>query len=608
LPSTPEAARLYSDGITKLRIFDAPAAQVLLARAVAVDPNFALGHSALASAWSELGYDEKAKAEARRAFDLSLNLSRQVHLAIAGQYSELTRDWDQAVSAYQQLAALFPDSVDYGVRLANAQTSAGRGEEALSTLEKLRKLPAPASGEPQIDLAQANAADSLGNFKLESAAAERAIERGVALSERLLVARSWTKKSWALWRLGDGQQSTQGLHEAKRIFSEAGDTQGVGSTVRLAGLIQSEQGNFAEAARSYQDAIAIFRRISDRRSLAMSYNGFATVQYERGDLRGARLLYEKYYEIEKEVGSKINAAAALGNIANVANAQGNLAEALRLNEESLKIFAAVGDQRAAGTALGNLAILLYEQGDLEGAKTRFGEALDIKRKIGYQRGIAYDLSGLGEISRAEGDLATAHQEHQEALNIRNKLGEKHNAAASRLYLAIIALESQEPAEAEKIAAESADEFREEKSTTDEASAEEVRARILLAESKLPEAHAAISRATVLARGASNLPLSFDIAATSACISMAGKHPSNPSTANSAKKNLESSLAIARKCGYLEYEYKLSVALGQIELQSGDARQGRARLETIASEANSKGFKLAAREATSTLSMLGGKSP
>ena len=181
MPSTTEAARLYSQGMSRLRLFDAPAAEKLLSKAVSVDPDFALGHSALASAWIALGYDEKAKLEARRALDLSLNLSRQEHLLIAGQYSEMQRDWNQAVATYQQLFALFPDDVDYGLRLANAQTSAGKGSDGLATLEKLRRLPPPASQDPQIDLAQAGAAESLGDFNQSLEASERAIKNGEAL-------------------------------------------------------------------------------------------------------------------------------------------------------------------------------------------------------------------------------------------------------------------------------------------------------------------------------------------------------------------------------------------------------------------------------------------
>jgi tetratricopeptide (TPR) repeat protein/curli biogenesis system outer membrane secretion channel CsgG len=600
MPATPEAARYYSQGLSRLRLFDAPAAEKFLTKAVAVDPNFAMGHSALASAWSALGYDEKAKSEARLALDLSLNLSRQEHLLIAGQYSETTRNWDEAVATYQQLFNLFPDSVEYGVHLARAQTSAGKGSDALTTLEKLRRLPPPTSQDPGIDFAQCIAAESLGDFKQELDFSERAIRNGEALSERLLVARAWTKKSWALRRLGHAQEATAGLLEAKNVFSEAGDLQGVGSALHLVGGAQSEQGDFGQAEKSYQEAIAIFRRIGDRRALAMSINGLATTHYERGDLRRAKALYEQYLEIEREVSSKSNTAGALGNIANVEDARGNLAEARRLNEESLKIFAEVGDQRAMGTALGNVAIQLYEQGDLEGAKKKFEEALDLKRKIGYQRGIAYDLSGLSEILRAEGDLPAARRKQEEALAIRNQLGAKHGAAASRLYLAMLDLEDHRPADAEKTATETAQQFHQEKSAADEAAAEEVEARSLLAQGKISEAQAAINRARTLARGASNLPLRFDISSTSARFEMARKSPPNPSATTSAKRDLESSLAVASKCGYLEYRYKLNLALGEIELQSGEVRSGRARLETLAKDASEKGFGLIARNATAVL--------
>jgi hypothetical protein len=202
--------------------------------------------------------------------------------------------------------------------------------------------------------------------------------------------------------------------------------------------------------------------------------------------------------------------------------------------------------------------------------------------------------------RAQGDLAAARQKQEEALAIRNQLGEKHNAAASRLYLAILDLEDRKPGNPEKVATETALEFQQEKSAADEAAAKEVSARSLLAQGKIPEAQAAINRARILAKGTSNLPLSFDISATSARIRIVTKTPPNPATTASVKKDLESSLVVARRCGYLEYEYKLLLALGETELQSGDTLQGRKRLEALEREAKEKGFGLIARNATAVL--------
>src|SRR6266852_4911489 len=74
LPSKSETAKLYSEGLVRLRAFDALRARDLFQKAITAEPTFALSHAALARAWAQLGYDENAKAEAKKAFDLSSNL------------------------------------------------------------------------------------------------------------------------------------------------------------------------------------------------------------------------------------------------------------------------------------------------------------------------------------------------------------------------------------------------------------------------------------------------------------------------------------------------------------------------------------------------------
>src|SRR6202043_1409363 len=54
LPSKSETAKLYSEGLVRLRAFDALKARELLQGAIAVEPNYALSHAALATAWAQL--------------------------------------------------------------------------------------------------------------------------------------------------------------------------------------------------------------------------------------------------------------------------------------------------------------------------------------------------------------------------------------------------------------------------------------------------------------------------------------------------------------------------------------------------------------------------
>ena len=90
-PANVDAARLYAEGLERLHQFDALAARDRLERAVAADPRFPLAHAALAMAWSTLGYDNRAKAAAGTAFELSSALSREDRLSVEGAYREMAR-------------------------------------------------------------------------------------------------------------------------------------------------------------------------------------------------------------------------------------------------------------------------------------------------------------------------------------------------------------------------------------------------------------------------------------------------------------------------------------------------------------------------------------
>ena len=71
----PRGGRLYAEGLARLRSFDALSARDLLEQARG-RTGLAPAHAALAAAWSALGYDAKAVAESKKAFDLASDLAR----------------------------------------------------------------------------------------------------------------------------------------------------------------------------------------------------------------------------------------------------------------------------------------------------------------------------------------------------------------------------------------------------------------------------------------------------------------------------------------------------------------------------------------------------
>ena len=119
-------------------------------RAIAIDPDFAPAHAALASVYGTLGAWEfgvlppaealaKAKAAAKRALDLDPQLAAG-HTAVA--YATLHFDWDAegACRQFDQAIALNPAWVDAHHWHSHALCAAGRFSESLSACRQIVEL------------------------------------------------------------------------------------------------------------------------------------------------------------------------------------------------------------------------------------------------------------------------------------------------------------------------------------------------------------------------------------------------------------------------------------------------------------------------------------
>ncbi|MFY9552420.1 MAG: tetratricopeptide repeat protein, partial [Thermoanaerobaculia bacterium] len=201
LPSSPEAAQLYAEGLAKLRVFDDVAARDLLEKAVALDPKHALARSALAGAWAGLGYDAKALEASKTAFELSGNLARETRLSVEGRYRAMSNDWDRAIEIYRSLFTFYPDNLDYGLQLAGARTRAGRPGDALATIAALRR--AYPKDDPRIGLAEAETSKALSDFPRMEKAAVQAAVLAEAAGARLLAATARLEQAIARRNLGD---------------------------------------------------------------------------------------------------------------------------------------------------------------------------------------------------------------------------------------------------------------------------------------------------------------------------------------------------------------------------------------------------------------------
>jgi eukaryotic-like serine/threonine-protein kinase len=598
-PSNLEAQRLYAEGLGRLRELDSLAARDLLEKAVSADPASPLAHVALADAWATLGYDARARSEAKRAFELSAGLSREERLAVEGRYRETSGEWTRATDIYGALLAFFPDNVEYGLRLAAAQSTGGKGREALDTLARMRGLPPPASEDPRIDLTEAVVAEALGDFRREQAAAERAAAKGSARGARLLVARARLLEAHTLDRLGRTGDAARAEEEAHGIYAAAGDRQGVARALNMIGNLSFSHGDLERARTSWEEALATCREIGYRSGVAVSAHNLGLVLWEQGDLAGARRALEEGHAVDRERGDRPGLAMDLEDTAGLLLELGDLPGARRTGEQALALGREVGDPVETALALLRQATVLQAEGDVRGAEARCREALTVLRERGIRDYASDALFLLGELRRAGGDLAAAREHHEEAQAIRAELGAAFALAKSRVALAGLAIEEGRPETTEPLLRPALECFAAQRAADWEASAQAVRALSLLRGKRLGDAREALDRALALSRRSLSPHVRLAVVATAARVEAA------EGRAEEALRTLDAALAEAVKLGLAGAQLELRLARGEIGIGSGRPAAG-GDLSALASEARARGFGLLARKADTILLTQPGK--
>ncbi len=590
LPSNRDAARLYSEGLARLRVFDALEARDLLQRAVADDPKYSLAHSALAEAWSRLGYDKKAQQQARQAYDLAVNLSREGRLVVEGRYRDIDHEHVKAIEIYRTLFTLFPDNVDYGLKLATMQRRGGKGRDALVTIESLRKLPHPASEDPRIDFVEVDVWTLLDDHKRQEQLLEQAVEKAKAQGSRLILAEARRLQCQVTGSLSD-------CREAKEIFAAAGDREHEGRTLGAWALAISRT-DVPEAVRLYQQAETIFRGNGSEAGLANVLDNLGIAYESQGDPATAGKMVGEAVAIFRRLDDTRNLCLAIGNLAGDRLDEGDLRGAMQLYEESLQGSDPEDTGFRALVDL-NIGIIHKLQGNLMGAKQDFEQSLALWQKKGEGElwGPAYSLWELGGLLLQEADFSDARKMYEHSLAIRTAAGDKIPLAETQLALADLSLEeAHSPAEEEAVVRQSLEVFQTQKVRDDETGAWCVLARVLIAQGKAAAAKEAMQHARSLAAKSENPEIRWQTAITVARIETAGKDSAHSATAAEARKELAAIITKSRELGYMGTELDARLALAEVEMKAGQTIAGRAHLTAIESEAKAKGYNLVARKA------------
>jgi predicted ATPase/DNA-binding CsgD family transcriptional regulator/DNA-binding XRE family transcriptional regulator len=118
-------------------------------------------------------------------------------------------------------------------------------------------------------------------------------------------------------------------------------------------------------------------------------------------------------------------ALAQAYVAELAQLQDDYGQAVAWAEASMTLACSVGQKAALATALGPLGWHAYLQNDLLAARARFAERLSLCRALGKPAQIAQTLHDLAYLTMMQGDYAQARAWYEEELVLSRQAGHQH---------------------------------------------------------------------------------------------------------------------------------------------------------------------------------------
>jgi len=399
LPVNIMAARLYEEGTSALRHFEPEEASVLLTDAAKFEPQHAPTRAALSTAWAELGYQVRSQQEAVIARDLAKSLSPIQQLEYEGLADEAGNDWPAAIVAYTKLLQLYPDSVQYGLKLAKVQIHQSKARLALETLRKLRDRNGAAQTDPRVDLTEATADSAISDFRGQFAASRRAEIQAEAQGSDLLVADARMEQGDADDMLDDWDEALRLWRLAEQDYESIGDRGGMADALNHQGLLAWHKDDTTTSLKFFGEAVRLSNSIGDQGSIAYSLSRMGDVHLYVDTANGA-----------------------------------DTSTAMKLFQQAETIYHATGDLAEEGNVLSLFGDEAIHRTRYEEARVFYLKSMALSQAANDQSRIANRLQDLGIVAEFEGKNQDAERYFRQSNQVYEALGQEDRAAIVRCRL------------------------------------------------------------------------------------------------------------------------------------------------------------------------------
>ena len=392
-PSSQSVAALrdYNQGIGLQRDGKNLEAEKEFEAATKEDPNFALAFSKLAQTYSSLGYDSQAEQAAQKAVDLSPSLPEAEKYLISAIRAQITKNFADAIKAYENLAKASPDNTDVQSALAGLYEDSGDFAKASEYNQKIL-----ASSPNDVSALLAS-----GRLAIKS---------------------------------GKPQAGLDALNRAHTLAVQVNNQEQTATSLHLIGVAYERLNRPEEALNNYQDALAIRRRIDDKRGMALSINGMAKVQALLGHNPDALSNFQLALQIRRDIGDRFGVGDTLIDLGNFYDDRGNHDQALKMYKESLQIQRDLGNESLQAICLNNIGAVYFEKAQYEDARTYYQQALQLREKSKVPQDIVNSVFNLAEVSVRIGEYDQAIAQYMRALELHRSMDDARGAAVDSYTL------------------------------------------------------------------------------------------------------------------------------------------------------------------------------
>jgi eukaryotic-like serine/threonine-protein kinase len=388
------ALRNYNRGVQLLRDDKNLEAQKVLEAATKEDSTFALAFSTLAQTYSNLGYDSEAEQAAQKAVGLSENLPQAEKYFITAVHAQISRNYPEAIKAYENLAKVSPGNADVQSALARLYSDSGDFGKADEYYQKVL------TANPK-DIA------------------------AMVSTGRLAI------------RKGSVQASLDPLNRALSLSIQVGNDAERAASLDLLGVAYRMLNKPGDALRNFQEALGIHRSTGEKRGIANSLNEMALVEELLGKPKDALTHYKEALQIRREIGDKRGLGDTLLDLGNFYDDRGDHDQGLKMYKEALQFEREIGNEGLQAICLNNIGTVYLEKSEYEDARTYYQQALQLQEKSNVPRNIVESVHNLAETSVRMGQYDQAVTEYMRALDLRRKMDDVRGAAIESYSLGIL---------------------------------------------------------------------------------------------------------------------------------------------------------------------------